>query len=75
MPVPTRKERFIYSKCDRCGKATPTVQNGEHDLFTLPEDWGELCAGEGSFCQRCIDRYDPDNWRQWLIRRDKTLEV
>lgn len=62
----SRKERFVRSKCDRCGKATPAEQNGIGDLYTLPDDWGEPFFCVGDFCQRCIDKYPPDDWAIWL---------
>lgn len=65
---------FAASKCDRCGRTTPAKQNGVGDLFTLPEDWGKPFMDEGSFCQRCIDRYStPDDWIDWLAAHRPTL--
>lgn len=71
MGVPTHKQRFVRSKCDRCGKSTPAKIMGEWDLFTLPHEWGAPCADQGNFCQPCIGKYSPENWQQWLIKRDK----
>ena len=48
-----RRERFIDSKCDRCGRTTPANQNGIGDLFTLPEEWPELYDG-GSFASAAL---------------------
>jgi hypothetical protein len=72
MPVPTRKERFVGSKCDRCGRATPAKQNGIGDLFTLPDEWGEPFFCQGDFCQRCIDKYPPEDWAVWLKAHGRT---
>ena len=65
-----KRERFMASKCDRCGRITPARQNGTGDLFTLPESFGPDLRDEGSFCQRCIDRYDAENWRSWIAQRN-----
>lgn len=62
----SRTERFIDSKCDRCGRATPAKQNGIGELFALPMEWGSPIAEEGSFCMRCVTIYDQDNWLAWM---------
>lgn len=69
MPEDRRRERFIRAKCDRCGKVTGSKFHGEGDLFVLPEEWGEGLADQGAFCESCIERYSPDNWREWLSKR------
>lgn len=58
--------RFTLSKCDRCGKATRATQNGIGDLFRLPHEWGAPLADEGDFCERCITRFDQNNWLAWM---------
>lgn len=62
----SKAERFVRSKCDRCGRATPARQNDIGDLFTLPESFGPQLRDEGSFCQACIDRYDFADWCHWM---------
>lgn len=61
-----RHERFVLSKCDRCGKTTKAKQNGIGDLFVLPHEWGPPVADQGDFCQQCIERYDRENWMTWI---------
>ena len=61
-----RRNRFIASRCDRCGKATPAKQNGIGDLFTLPESFGAPLVDQGDFCAACCARYDADDWRAWM---------
>jgi hypothetical protein len=65
---------FKASCCDRCGRTTPAKQNNDGDLFLLPDNWAEAdkrLADQGSFCQRCIDRYSPEDWIAWLSARDR----
>lgn len=66
MSIPTQQEYFAKSKCDRCGKAQSRRNQEIGDLFTLPHEWGEPYADQGSFCQSCLDRYNPDEWAAWL---------
>lgn len=61
-----RRERFIQSKCDRCGKTTPAKQNGIGDLFTLPHEYADPLSDSGDFCEKCIERYDEDDWMAWF---------
>lgn len=61
-----RQERFIRSKCDRCGKSTKAHQNNESDLYRLPHEWPAPLSDEGDFCEPCIDRYDEANWLAWF---------
>ena len=69
--APTRRERFIRSKCDRCGKTTPARQNGIGDLFVLGDEAHEEIQGEGNFCLSCINQYSPIQWLVWIdIRRN-----
>lgn len=63
-----RRDRFIESKCDRCGKSTPAKQNGIGDLYVLPHEWGPPLADEGAFCLDCIERYDQANWLIWWYK-------
>src|SRR6185503_2253818 len=62
----SKRERFIESKCDRCGKATPARQNDIGDLYVLPHEWPAPLADQGGFCQRCIERYNIENWLAWF---------
>ena len=67
-------QRFIQSKCDRCGKATPARQNGISDLVVLPSEW--LGIGDiGAFCEACVATYDEANWREWLTTTQRPDEV
>lgn len=67
MGVPTKQERFLWSKCDRCGKTTKAMQNGIGDLFTLdPEIFGPPMGDQGAFCERCCTKYDKANWEAWF---------
>lgn len=61
----SRKQRFIRSKCDRCGKATP-AKDGEWDLYVLPNKWGEPLADQGCFCNKCCEKFDKENWLEWF---------
>lgn len=61
-----RRERFIQSKCDRCGKTTPAKQNGIGDLFTLPHEYADPLSDSGDFCAACIKRYDEADWMAWF---------
>jgi hypothetical protein len=71
-----KRERFIQSKCDRCGKATAAKQNGIGDLFTLPHEWGDPLSDAGDFCEPCIDRYDEADWLAWFKEhRPEDFEV
>ena len=70
-----KKDRFIRSKCDRCGKATPARQNGEGDLFTLPHEWPSPLSDLGDFCQPCIGRHSAVNWLAWVAARYPELCV
>lgn len=60
----TQAERFIQSKCDRCGKATKARQNDIGDLYVLP--WEGPLHDLGDFCEPCIERYDEANWLVWF---------
>jgi len=62
----TREERFIQSKCDRCGKSTKARQTGIGDLYTLPHEWPAPLSDTGDFCEPCIERYDEADWLAWL---------
>ena len=62
----SKRERFIKSKCDRCGKATAAKQNGTGDLFVLPHEWPAPLGDLGAFCQKCIEKFDQANWRNWF---------
>lgn len=66
----TPQQRFVQSRCDRCGRGTSARQNNTGDLYVLPETFEEL-ADEGDFCQKCIDRYDLENWRRWFKAREQ----
>lgn len=61
----TKEERFKLSKCDRCGKATPS-KTGEFDLFVLDYEMGKPMADQGAFCLPCLKRYDRSNWIEWF---------
>lgn len=63
---PRKEERFVASKCDRCGKATPARQNGIGDIFTLPEGFGAPLTDQGDFCAACCAKYDRENWIEWF---------
>lgn len=70
-----RKERFMLSKCDRCGKATKAKQNGVGDLYVLEHEYGPPLADQGDFCLKCIEKYDKENWLNWFkANRPKTLQ-
>lgn len=73
MPVPTRHDRFIQAKCDRCGKTTKARQNGIGDLFVLDDELGPPLTDEGDFCATCCQTYDRENWLAWF--RDHRPEV
>jgi hypothetical protein len=74
MARPTKAERFILSKCDRCGKATAPNQNGLGDLYVLPEEYGEPLADEGSFCLTCLVSFGKENWLEWFKRTGRLIE-
>ncbi len=66
MALLTKRERFVKSKCDRCGKATLAKQNGIGDLYVLPQEYGEPLADQGSFCMTCLVSYSKENWLWWF---------
>lgn len=68
-----RQQRFIRSRCDRCGKATKALQNNESDLYTLPHEWPEPLSDVGDFCERCIAAYNAANWLEWFARHRPEL--
>lgn len=70
----SKTERFIQSKCDRCGKATPAKQNGIGDLYVLPEEFGEPLADQGCFCLTCVEKFDKENWLGWFKQTGRLEE-
>lgn len=62
----SRKERFIRSKCDRCGKSTSAKQNDTGDLYVLDESLGPGVADQGDFCYSCATKYSREDWLAWL---------
>lgn len=61
-----KQERFVASKCDRCGKATPARQNGIGDLFVLDHEYQFPLADQGAFCASCCKSYDEADWLEWF---------
>lgn len=59
-------DRFIWSKCDRCGKSTVAAHNGIGELFVLDQELGKPLSDQGSFCRLCSTKYDRDNWVAWF---------
>lgn len=57
---------FVNAKCDRCGKVTRRVFNGEHELYVLPVEWGDPFNGHGDFCEPCIFGHSQEDWFNWL---------
>lgn len=70
----SKSERFIKSKCDRCGKATPAKQNGIGDLYVLSKEFGEPLADQGSFCLACVQSFSKENWLDWFKRTGRLEE-
>jgi len=61
----TSQERFILSKCDRCGKATTKKNHNDAEgLYVLPHEWGEPLADRGAFCEACC-ALPKENWIAW----------
>ena len=59
------RERFVLSKCDRCGKATNKQNHGDaNGLYVLPPEWGEPLAEMGAFCAACCE-LPKENWLAW----------
>ncbi|NJO81639.1 MAG: hypothetical protein HC828_01965 [Blastochloris sp.] len=45
------------------------MQNGIGDLYRLPEAFGAPLCDEGDFCAACCERYDRENWIDWMRQR------
>lgn len=67
-----RKQRFIRSKCDRCGKATKAKQNNESDLYVLDHEYAPPLADSGDFCAACCLKYDEADWLEWFRQHRPT---
>lgn len=58
-----RRQEFISSKCDRCGRATSLNHGG---LIVLLNEWGYPLGDQGCFCEKCFEKYDKDDWLSWF---------
>ncbi len=63
-----RQEDFVYSKCDRCGKATTGTNNGT-DLTALPPEWDHEMTAWLVVCTPCFEKYTREEWIAWYEKR------